>query len=133
MLPWIFIHGYLRIRGLGQFRLRKLQCCHGFSSMDTLPCPLPSGRTCACFNVAMDFHPWIHRVKRKSTVSLTCFNVAMDFHPWILIPTDFSASTVSPASMLPWIFIHGYVVVSYIVAWVACASMLPWIFIHGYS
>ena len=36
------------------------------------------------------------------------FNVAMDFHPWILGTDHFQFPNFFFASMLPWIFIHGY-------------------------
>ena len=61
-----------------------------------------------------------------------CFNVAMDFHPWIPIHPVFFLGNDQPASMLPWIFIHGYSSSSTPHNWCQEASMLPWIFIHGY-
>ena len=61
-----------------------------------------------------------------------CFNVAMDFHPWILCNLFGKDILSLEASMLPWIFIHGYGSCQEFCEKVQVASMLPWIFIHGY-
>ena len=52
--------------------------------MDTYTVKVVGGFNDAGFNVAMDFHTWIHAnisgYIRGTTLS---FNVAMDFHTWI--------------------------------------------------
>ena len=57
---------------------------------------------------------------------------AMDFHPWIPIHLGALVENKGLASMLPWIFIHGYDKNGHVQAHQIHASMLPWIFIHGY-
>ena len=181
MLPWIFIHGYIYKRGSKKMPGETLQCCHGFSSMDTttltpsqisftrfnvamdfhpwihtghsflwqerdlLQCchgfssmdtkdSGTDGRESShSFNVAMDFHPWIHNTMSDPHFFIFCFNVAMDFHPWIRENHHHTLPWIIYASMLPWIFIHGYKTGVFVVC-SKCghASMLPWIFIHGY-
>ena len=85
MLPWIFIHGYIYKRGSKKMPGETLQCCHGFSSMDTTTLT-PSQISFTRFNVAMDFHPWILKLDALYQSGINfCFNVAMDFHPWIQV------------------------------------------------
>ena len=83
MLPWIFIHGY----GIDIFSSAMLapllQCCHGFSSMDT---PKYPSRRRSIHTASM--LPWIfihgyRSGKFQQEARCSCFNVAMDFHPWI--------------------------------------------------
>ncbi len=66
------------------FFIHLLQCCHGFSSMDTAAGSEDMERGGLSFNVAMDFHPWIRHNPQRLYNSMLSFNVAMDFHPWIL-------------------------------------------------
>ena len=157
MLPWIFIHGYYRFfskvaRKFSSFNVAmdfhpwillslcifffitgRLQCCHGFSSMDTEwnQCIPRDPDQCASMLPWIFIHGYVNDVV-VSSVLLDSFNVAMDFHPWIRIASEeyppevnelqcchgFSSMDTSisdmliiicsPASMLPWIFIHGY-------------------------
>ena len=158
-----------------------LQCCHGFSSMDTsnVFAPILSNRF--CFNVAMDFHPWIQERKiprRNNTLELQCchgfssmdtsdeidniiksiqlqcchgfssmdtshpdskhlehirsFNVAMDFHPWIQLRDAYMQYLLDMLQCC-----HGFSSMDTkrcyaLLPCLAYASMLPWIFIHGY-
>ena len=108
MLPWIFIHGYSGLSTGAGSSPSRLQCCHGFSSMDT-------------------------EIFGSISITPISFNVAMDFHPWIPNIPNEGWNGALAASMLPWIFIHGYILecpCRFIRIW---ASMLPWIFIHGYK
>ena len=84
-LPWIFIHGYLGILGGDTPTPDMLQCCHGFSSMDTV-------REMMFWFVRLSASmlPWIfiHGYEYFGYAYHNLFprfNVAMDFHPWILI------------------------------------------------
>ena len=109
MLPWIFIHGYQGNHRRKRIKYWRLQCCHGFSSMDT------------------------QLMRVRGHPARACFNVAMDFHPWILEVLSTFFQVFEPASMLPWIFIHGYTHKrQQYDQFKPSASMLPWIFIHGY-
>ena len=85
------------------------------------------------FNVAMDFHPWIQIGAGAFDINTPSFNVAMDFHPWIPTNEHVQMTISVCASMLPWIFIHGYYLSMKYRAYITIASMLPWIFIHGYK
>ena len=81
----------------------------------------------------MDFHPWIQAVK---CYKIGCCRYA-SMLPWIFIhgyiSTCLGFRFGTPASMLPWIFIHGYSEMPARNSSMYEASMLPWIFIHGYS
>ena len=88
MLPWIFIHGYLFSGDEETVIYYLLQCCHGFSSMDTINKSLKNRGLHPSFNVAMDFHPWIQSMDFADYTSHFRFNVAMDFHPWILMSNN---------------------------------------------
>ena len=108
MLPWIFIHGYSELITFSFPISFLLQCCHGFSSMDTGMCmrsfspPPPLLQCCHGFSsmdtfqqlyfTRQDCHasmlPWIFIHGYSCCFCLGCicrsgFNVAMDFHPWI--------------------------------------------------
>ena len=132
MLPWIFIHGYEYGALVKVVAFAWLQCCHGFSSMDTIGFFLRSPENSQASMLPWIFiHGYVNDVV-VSSVLLDSFNVAMDFHPWIRIASEeyppevnelqcchgFSSMDTSisdmliiicsPASMLPWIFIHGY-------------------------
>ena len=180
MLPWIFIHGYTLNPGTSAHQQQSfnvamdfhpwilvnnnislfedywLQCCHGFSSMDTQQqMSIPQSKV-ECFNVAMDFHPWILQDSHFNSSCQMSFNVAMDFHPWIpeycpltqtlhdplqcchgfsSMDTTTADTSFQPLSSLQCchgfssmdtrVFLHSSMVRT-------IASMLPWIFIHGY-
>ena len=83
MLPWIFIHGYLSTQYFSWGTTSPLQCCHGFSSMDT-PVPVPP----------------ITDVRK-----LQCCH---GFSSMDTVLCQLPVLSLSGASMLPWIFIHGY-------------------------
>ena len=85
MLPWIFIHGYEYGALVKVVAFAWLQCCHGFSSMDTIGFFLRSPE-----NSQASMLPWIfiHGYEYFGYAYHNLFprfNVAMDFHPWILI------------------------------------------------
>ena len=84
------------------------------------------------FNVAMDFHPWILHIRENYLPERTGFNVAMDFHPWILRTN--SNTIINPITLQ---CCHGFSSMDtetkvYYYRTNRIASMLPWIFIHGY-
>ena len=83
MLPWIFIHGYRHVYAVIFSPPPLLQCCHGFSSMDTFQQLYFTRQDCHASML-----PWIFIHGYSCCFCLGCicrsgFNVAMDFHPWI--------------------------------------------------
>ena len=133
MLPWIFIHGYHTPYPAMENPNDCLQCCHGFSSMDTRTRGYPGTIPRTFFNVAMDFHPWIPSWLHFLEVTfllLQCCHGFSSMDTWDIVRLWKHSEWNS--SMLPWIFIHGYLIFNTLQGGFNNASMLPWIFIHGY-
>ena len=132
MLPWTFIHGYWHCT----FLIRMAQVAsmlpwtfiHGYSS--PLMCRIISFMR---FNVAMDFHPWIHVMFRLTTEAESLLQCC---HGFSSMDTTTQATTgqVTPVLLQ---CCHGFSSMDTVFLCISYtfgveASMLPWIFIHGY-
>ena len=125
--PWIhvFLDKYI-------LAISELQCCHGFSSMDTSPSKASATRYPYRFNVAIDFHPWIPDVLFRSWDMLCLLQCC---HGFSSMDTGTDAFDEMRSKMLQ--CCHRFSSMDtqkYSNCWFFRnrASMLPWIFIHGY-
>ena len=109
MLPWIFIHGYPQMNMSRWRSPYVLQCCHGFSSMDTIY-RWNIGHTSLLLQCCHGFSSMDTKLNDFSMGSL--ISMLQCCHGFSSMDTG--CGWVWPwqrpwwASMLPWIFIHGY-------------------------
>ena len=132
MEPWPFSHGYARRRvrpsPIRPASMEPWPFSHGYHASAALT-PTQS----SCFNGAMAFQPWI---PGSSTSTPVCPLTLQWSHGLSAMDTEWLRSgrfKQAHASMEPWPFSHGYLVLALSKHDVAVASMEPWPFSHGYK